>query len=113
MKKVICVMIIMSIFLSANVSAVDAKMMSTGATALGTGIGLCLVPSLFGSGNLENDIWLYVGGGVLGIGGLMLAIAGALKEDPYYAKLKIPLPDVVSITSDGKSTFIGARFSFK
>ena len=118
MKKIICVMIILSVFLSTNVSASDGRMMATGATALGSGIGFFFLPSLMETSPSFNPSFstyaiAYTAGTVFGVGGLILFIAGAMRDDPYYAKLKSPLPDIVSITSDGRSTFIGAKFSFK
>ena len=113
MKKIICVMIMMSVFLSTNVSAADEKWMATGASALGSGIAFFFLPSLTGTTSLSSRAIAYTAGTVFGVGGLILFIAGAMREDRYYAMFKNPLPDVVSITSDGKSAFIGARFSFK
>ena len=113
MKKIICVMIIMAVFLSTNVSAANEKWMGTGATALGSGIGFFFLPSLTGTTSYTSLAIAYTAGTVFTVGGLILFIEGAMQEDPYYAMFKSPLPDVVSITSDGKNTFIGAKFSFK
>jgi len=114
-------MIILAVFLSTNISASDGRWMSTGAYAVGAGIGFFFLPSLIDLSSAHNSpsfstyALSYTAGAVFGIGGLALFIAGAMRDDPnYYTKLKSPLPDVVSITitPDGKSTFIGAKFSF-
>ena len=112
MKKIICAMIILIVFLSANVGAAEGGWVTTGLTAFGSGLALIIyAPDI--TSDLTNQALCYLTGGVLGGLGLWLAIAGAMRGDTYYAKIKNPLPDVVSITSDGKSTFIGAKFSFK
>ena len=79
------------------------------------GGGLAAVP-LFDS-NLNEvpyNITLWVTGGSIALLGFIGLIYDLVTPDSdYYAMFKNPLPDVVSITSDGKSTFIGAKFSFK
>ena len=116
MKKIICVMIMLSIFLSTNVNAVDAEMANLGAYAFGAGAGIFALPWIFDfkDKSFSNNLGAYLSGGALGLLGFGVMIWGLVRDDPnYYAKLKSPFPDVVSITSDGTSTFIGTKFSLK
>ena len=85
------------------------------ALCLVLGGGLASIP-LFSSywNEPPYNITFWATGGTIALFGLIgLFYDLATPDSNYYTMFKNPLPDVVSITSDGKSTFIGAKFSFK
>jgi hypothetical protein len=122
MKKKIIVLAVLISFGSSSLFAKDfwgfgSKGASYAADVLWlvVGGGLASVP-LFDSGLNEwpYNVTLWATGGSIALVGLIgLFYDLATPDSDNYAMFKNPLPDVISITSDGKSTFIGAKFSFK
>ena len=84
--------------------------------SIAAGLVLVLVP-VFDSDLAEPpySTMLYLAGGGYALIGLIGLIYDAVVDDSdYYAKAieENPILKVVSITTNGRSTFLGARFSF-
>jgi len=120
MKKVICLLLILTVFATSSVFAANETMITTGGTSIGTGLFFFFLPSLIGSSSGFNApdtstyLLSYGAGTLFTVGGLLLVIFGAMQEDnSYYAMIDNQLPDIVSFDITGDKVFIGAKFSFK
>jgi hypothetical protein len=94
-------------------------MIGTGATAMGVGLGFIFLPMMMSTSDAFNEPSLgtkagcYIGGGAVMALGLALVVWGSMRGEEYYAMLNDdPILKIVSFGTDGKKTFIGARFSF-
>ena len=116
-KKVICLSLLLSFFISTTATATDGTMIGTGATAMGVGLGFVFLPMMmsgvygFNEPPLSTKVGCYIGGGATIALGLALVVWGSMRGE-YYATLKNPVLDIVSVGIDGKKTSIKAKFSF-
>jgi hypothetical protein len=123
MKKKIIILIVLICFCCTGIFAEDFwGFGSRGASffmdtvTIAIGLGLALVP-VFDSDLAEppySTILYLTGGGFALIGLIGLIYDAVVDDSDYYAKAikETPILKVVSVTSNGKSTFLGARFSF-
>jgi hypothetical protein len=114
LKKIICLILVLSFFVATTTIAGDGTMIGTGATALGTGLGFVFLPMLVGDTSINGpNLAAWLGGGACMALGFGLIIGGAMRGEEYYAMVDNPLLNIVSFGTNGKKTYIGAKFSFR
>jgi len=122
MKKKIIILIVLICFCCTGLFANDfwgfghktpSFIMDTGMAVIG--LGLILVPVFAPFDTKEYNYIMWGTGGGFALIGIIGLIYDAVTDDSdYYAKAidENPILRIVSITTNGKSSFIGARFSF-
>jgi hypothetical protein len=109
MKKIICFIIIMCIFASTNVFAYHEGLANTSAYVIGVGGGFIIGAAV----DVLNSDAYYWGAGIAGLGIITLIWALTSDDDNYTKAVEEnQLFKNVSFATNGKKTFIGARFSF-
>jgi hypothetical protein len=112
MKKKIALLLIMAALGSSSLWAVNVKTASIGISAMGLGAVCIAAPLTFGFG-AETAIPLYITGGLVGAFGIFALVTGLIEKNPEYAQLQEdPILRLVSFGTNGKETYIGARFKF-
>jgi len=113
-KKVICLLLLLSFFITTTVMATDGTMIGTGTTAMGFGLGIVFLPMMMSTSSevsTGTKLGCYFGGGATIALGFALAIWGAMRGE-YYTMLNNPILDIVSFSTSGRKTYVGAKFSF-
>jgi hypothetical protein len=113
MKKIICLIIILTVFASTSVFAFDSEYFLDGLLMGGLGAA-----GLITAYNINDPFWKPFTG-VLGYGlsglGLGFMLGGLLRRSEFRYTKEIeedPVLNHVLFTTNGKDTFLGARFSF-
>lgn len=122
MKKKIIILIVLICFCCTGIFAEDfwgfghktpSFIMDGFMIAIGGGLALWTMLDPYDTPEY-NYLMYGIGGGLTLIGLIGLIYDAVVDDSDYYAKAieENPILKVVSVTTNGKSTFFGARFSF-